>query len=145
MKKYFLVLLLSAVTFFAFSQNVTIPNKVAAWYLEQAETVVLLEKQDSISQSIINKQGQTLINKDTIISLYERIVIRKDLIILEKDSIVFNRDERIEGLVKKINNRIFQRDLAIGIGVGVGIGSFLGQPVIGGIIGAGAATVKRIF
>lgn len=144
MKKYFLILLLGVITFSASSQ-VTIPDKVARWYLEQASKVKLLEQQDSISSKIIETQGKMLINKDKIIETYQTDSMLYEQVIATKDSIIADKDSQITLYEKKLGRVAFERDLAIGAGGGVILGLSVGQPLVGGLIGVGVAVVRKVF
>ena len=142
--RYFLIILCSVITFCANSQ-VTITNDMARWYLIQADKVVLLERQDSISSEVIKNLGKRLINKDKVIVTYQNDSVLHIMIRNNYDSMLLLKDQDLKTQTKLLTKRTFQRDLSIGIGAGIIGGTAVGQPLIGGAIGGVAVLVRQIF
>lgn len=142
--RYFLILLLSVITFCAESQ-VTIPDKVARFYLQQSDKVVLLEQQIVIKNEINTNLLKQLTVKDNIIATYKQDSASYEGIITTKDSIISDKDEELKTSRKSLRRVTTQRNVTAGISIGALIGLPLGQPLIGGAIGGGAAFVGSLF
>lgn len=142
MKKYFLILLFSVVTFCAQSQ-VTVPDNVARFYLEQNEKVKVYER--------------LVMTKDSRIALLERKIITQGLIIktYESDSTTFRgiintngellafKDKQLVIANKEIRRQKRQKNVIIGAGAGAVAGSFAGPEgaAVGAAVGAGVGLI----
>ncbi len=140
MKKYFLILLFSVITFCAQSQ-VTIPDEIARFYLEQNEKAKLYEKQIVIKDEMISNQKQQLDTKDVIIETFKNDAMSyQGLIKTYKDRLNL-RDKEIVIKDKEIKKAKRQRNIVAGAGGGAVVGSLFGQPLIGAAIGAGGGLI----
>lgn len=142
MKRNFLILLFSVITFCA-SGQVTIPDDVSRFFLEQREQVKMYEK--------------IVVTKDRRIALLEQKVITQGLIIktYESDSLSFRgiintntdllkfKDKQLAQANKEIRRQKRQKNVIIGAGSGAVVGSFLGPEgsAVGAVIGGGIGLV----
>ena len=140
--KYFLILLLSVITFCASSQ-VTLPDSVARFYLEQNEKVKVYEKIIVTKDSRISILEQKVIQQQIIIRTYESDARSFHGIINTNGDMLKFKDKQLEAAGKNIKKLKRQRNMIAGAGTGALVGSFLGPEgaVVGGLVGAGAGLV----
>lgn len=143
MKRNFLILLFSVVTFCAQGQTVTIPDDVSRFFLEQREQVKMYEK--------------IVVTKDRRIAILEQKVTTQQLIIktYESDSLSFRgiintngdmlafKDKQIATLSKEVKRQKRQKSMIVGAGTGALIGSFVGPEgaAVGAVVGTGVGLV----
>lgn len=142
--RIFLILLFSVTTFYAYSQ-VSLPNDVARFFLEQHDKVKLLETQVKIKESIINKKDSIIVQQGIIIDSYKGDSLKYEQMLLNKDSIITNKDKQVKILTTSLNRTKLERDIAVGVGGGVIIGLTMAQPLIGGIAGGIIMLTRRAF
>ena len=142
MKRIFLILLFSVITFCAHSQ-VTLTDDQARFYLEQNEKAKMYEK--------------IVLTKDRRIAILEQKVLTQGLTIktYESDSLSFRgiintngdllafKDKQIATLSKEVKRQKRQKSMLIGAGTGAFVGSFAGPEgaAVGALIGAGTGLV----
>lgn len=144
MKKYFLILLFSATTFCALGQ-VTIPDEVARFFLEQNLRAEALDSLVVIKDRRIASLTEQLRLKNLIEKSYifdEKAY--RDIIKL-KDQQMKQKDAELVKAGKEINRQNRQKSMVLGAGAGTVAGSFVGQPVAGALIGTGAGFVISLF
>lgn len=142
MKKHFLILLFSAITFCASSQ-VTIPDSVARFYLEQNEKVKVYEQIVVTKGRQISILEKKIFEQLTIIRTYESDKKSyRGIINLNTDQLAF-KDKQLAAADKEIRRVKRQRNIVAGAGGGAAIGSVLGPEgaVIGGVIGGSIGLV----
>lgn len=140
MKNIFLILLFSVVTFCATAQ-VTIPDETARFFLEQREKVKVYERIIPLKDArIANLEKQVLVQKFKV-HTYESDSASFRGIINTNGDIIKMKDIELGENKKEIRSLRRQRNVAVGVGVGAAAGSFVGQPLIGGLIGGGVGLI----
>jgi hypothetical protein len=145
MKKHFLILLLAVTPFFAAYSQVTIPNEVAAYFLEQNERAIQLEE-----IRLINAQKISNLESQLTVALRIQKTFKNDseeymlIIGTKNDEITFGEKQLI--LSKKETRRQYrQKVVVMGVGAGVIIGTVIGQPIVGGAVGGAVGFVSGLF
>ncbi len=132
---FFFVCLFLLTMMTAYSQ-VTIPDQVARFYLEQNEKVKLYEKQVVIKDELIDNLNQQIGTKNIIINTFKNdSVSYQGLIKTYKHQIAF-KEREIELKDKEIKKAKRQRNIIAGAGTGAIVGSVIGQPLIGAGVGS---------
>jgi len=142
MKRNFLILLFSVITFCASSQ-VNLTDEQARFFLEQNEKAKQYE--------------QIVITKDKRIALLEQKVVTLQFTIktYESDSSSFRgiintngellafKDKQIATLNKEVRRQKRQKNMLVGAGAGAFVGSFVGPEgaVVGAVVGTGVGLV----
>lgn len=145
MKKYFLILLLTAVSQLTIAQTVTLPNKVAEYYLEQDERAKQLDSLMNIRNSRIKNLELRLNAQKTIINTYKNDSISfSGIIETQKQQLSF-ADTQLALSRKEVKKQYRQKMMIGGVGLGAAIGSVIGQPLIGAGIGGGVGFVVSLF
>lgn len=109
--KYFLIILLGVIPFFAPCQSVTIPAEVARHFLERDDLAKILEQKDSIQKQIIlnleskiTAQGSIIKSYEQDSSTYKQIIATKDteLDLMVKEKQILKREIRKQKFLKVV-------------------------------------------
>lgn len=115
--KYFLILLFGSLSFFA-SAQVCIPDDVARYFLEAADIASVLQRKDSLSNLEITSLNGVIVQKDSIISSFEREKIFRE----KKDSLrqqeLKIKDQELSITKKQLKKQKIQKTFVF-IGAGV--------------------------
>lgn len=145
--RYFLIILLCCVSFFAANAQdtlVTIKPSTARYYLEIEDEVFVLREKDSLSTILITNLEEQIKTKNKIIRTYELDTnLYGQYIETLEDEITYTREEKdlLEHRLTK------QRNIAIGAGSGAIIGSVIPGvgTLTGAVVGAGVSWVWSKF
>jgi len=116
MKKYFLVLLLSATTFCAYSQ-VILPDNVARFYLEKKDEADMLRLQVIDLDKTLFLYTQMIVEKDKIISTYLKDKESYEGLIKTKNEMVKLKEEELTLAKKEISKQKRQKVFIVAGGV----------------------------
>lgn len=144
MKKYFFILLCVFASLSATGQ-VTIPNEVARYFLEQDERAkqldtLLVVKQKRIENLTERVRLKGLVEKTRITDVKTYL----DIIKVKDEQIAF-KNKRLVLSDKEVRKQYRQKSTVLGLGIGAAAGSFVGQPVVGAVIGGGVGFVVGLF
>ena len=145
MKKHFLILLLAVTPFFAAYSQVTIPNEVAAYFLEQNERAILLDGIQLINaQKISNLESQLKVAtqiQETFRNDSEEYML---IIGTKNEEITFSKSQTV--MAKKEGRRQYrQKVVMMGAGTGAILGTIVGQPIVGAVVGGAVGFVSGLF
>jgi hypothetical protein len=142
--KYFLILLLGCLPFFAAAQDSTVQIKpeTARYYLEIEDEVFLLREKDSISNELIYNLSSEIRLKDMIITS-----LQGDTLIYQKreEALIQNAkwlERDLELTEKKLKKSQFRGTVLIGATGGAMLGSAI--PGVGTVLGAAGGSVVGI-
>lgn len=147
--KYFLVVLLGVLPFFSPAQ-VTIPDDVARFFLEQHDRAVILTKKDSLNKIEIKGLNLIVIVKDSLINSYKRDSILYKRIGETKEEMIKSLQIDNKNLTKEANLQHIKVSVLTGTTAGALIGTAipavgtLAGTLVGGAIGFVVYGVKSI-
>lgn len=145
--RYFFIILLGVIPFFAPAQDVIIPSDVARYFLEESDRAKILTKKDSLNQEVISGLGKELEAKQEKIETYKADSLTFRSILANKDQEIGLVKEDLSSSQKVIKKQRLTVNVLAGVTSGVVIGSAVPAigTVIGGLVGGATGCIIYLF
>lgn len=139
--RYFLILLLSVTTTFCAYSQVTLPDSVARWYLQQVDLSALRGEQLKTKEEILKALDAVIATNLSIIETYKKDAEQYKELNKTQEEWLEYKIEQLKSAEKALNKQKTLTLVVAGAGAGAIVGSVIAQPIIGTAVGAGVGWV----
>ena len=139
--RYFLILLLSVTTTFCAYSQVTLPDSVARWYLQQVDLSALRGEQLKTKEEILKALDAVIATQIDIIETYKKDALFNVELIKTHEEWIEYKQKQLNSAEKALNKQKTLTLVVGGTATGALVGSIIAQPLIGAAVGAGVGWV----